>query len=471
MLISVTQLSADDYSEWLASTQNQYKQYKKDNDAKFAKMLKEDWEKFSLYSQPSVYKKEKKAKLPKLLTPIKLSKKEIKSSPAVILSPLVKLRDKEVKQTTPKKLKIKELNTLSSVNMDFFSVALSFYHDKLFSISLSTPNAQNIASFWEQVSKKKWKPLVKQLNTTSANLHLNDWAKYQLVHKLSYAIFKDDNHANMLSWFLLTKMGFDTKLAYSNSKVFLLATVTNTLYQVAFIKINDKNYYVLTPQGKSKNIGSVVTYKGSYNKALKSMSFTVDKELKFESALQQRILNFEYEGKTYNITTKYNKNLVNFYRTFPQTDFQTYFNAQYSMPLQQSLLHSLQPLLKNRSEVEAVNFLLRFTQTSFKYQTDPVQFGYEKPMFPEETLFYPYSDCEDRAILFNFLVTNLLGLNVVGVQYSGHLATAVAFHSLVKGDSFKYNNTTYTIADPTYINANVGMSMKQYEGEKFIVVQ
>ena len=115
------------------------------------------------------------------------------------------------------------------------------------------------------------------------------------------------------------------------------------------------------------------------------------------------------------------------------------------------------------SERQAVNFLLRFVQTSLKYETDDQQFGEENYLFPEETLFYPYSDCEDRAVLFACLVRSLLNLEVVGIDYPGHVATDVAFSEAVEGDSVMYKGMRYVIADPTYINANSGMTMPNFK--------
>jgi hypothetical protein len=102
-------------------------------------------------------------------------------------------------------------------------------------------------------------------------------------------------------------------------------------------------------------------------------------------------------------------------------------------------------------------------QTSLKYETDDQQFGEENYLFPEETLFYPYSDCEDRAILFAWLVHSLLNLQVVGLDYPGHVATAVHFNESVKGDGFDYQGKRYVVADPTYINANAGMTMPEFK--------
>lgn len=76
---------------------------------------------------------------------------------------------------------------------------------------------------------------------------------------------------------------------------------------------------------------------------------------------------------------------------------------------------------------------------------------------------YPYSDCEDRSIFFANLVRHLLGLNVVGLDYPGHIATAVKFDTPVPGDSITYQNARYVICDPTYINANLGMEMPNFK--------
>ena len=102
-------------------------------------------------------------------------------------------------------------------------------------------------------------------------------------------------------------------------------------------------------------------------------------------------------------------------------------------------------------------------QNAFPYKTDDEQFGREKYFFPEETLFYPFSDCEDRSILFAYLVSNLLGLDVVGLEFPGHAATAVRFNSDVRGDFIDYRNEKYIICDPTYVNANYGECMPQFK--------
>ena len=79
--------------------------------------------------------------------------------------------------------------------------------------------------------------------------------------------------------------------------------------------------------------------------------------------------------------------------------------------------------------------------------------------FAEESLYYPYCDCEDRSILFSRLVRDLLGLKVILVYYPGHLATAVHFTEEIKGDYIILDDRKYVVCDPTYLGAFVGETM------------
>ena len=130
------------------------------------------------------------------------------------------------------------------------------------------------------------------------------------------------------------------------------------------------------------------------------------------------------------------------------------------------LYPSLKQQIKDLSQAEAANLLLNFVQTAFDYQTDGEQFGAERTLFADESFYYPYCDCEDRSILYANLVHDLLGLDAVLLHYPGHLATAVRFTDEVSGSYIALNGVRYLVCDPTYIGANIGMSMPQYRNTK-----
>ena len=122
--------------------------------------------------------------------------------------------------------------------------------------------------------------------------------------------------------------------------------------------------------------------------------------------------------------------------------------------------------MKGKNETETVGILLDFIQHTFSYQSDTQQFGYEKVFFPDEMLSYPHNDCEDRAILFCKLVTELTALPVALVSYPNHIAAAVQFNTEVDGTTYQSNGKRYTLCDPTYINAGIGECMPKFVGIK-----
>ncbi|MDE6057263.1 MAG: hypothetical protein K2F93_04540, partial [Muribaculaceae bacterium] len=100
----------------------------------------------------------------------------------------------------------------------------------------------------------------------------------------------------------------------------------------------------------------------------------------------------------------------------------------------------------------------------FKYMTDDGQFGREKPFFPDENFYYPYNDCEDRAILFSRIVKQVLDLDAVYLFYPGHLAAAVKFSPgvNVKGATVDVDGVSYVVCDPTCIGAKAGYLHPNY---------
>lgn len=114
--------------------------------------------------------------------------------------------------------------------------------------------------------------------------------------------------------------------------------------------------------------------------------------------------------------------------------------------------------LRHLSRSISVSELL---QTAFEYKTDEEQFGGKRSLFADESLYYPYCDCEDRSILLSILVRDLVGLDVVLLQFPGHLATAVKFNEEVEGDWLDLEDGRYVVCDPTYIGAPVGMAMPE----------
>lgn len=462
-------LFGGEYEKWLKTQNQSYTKYKKSLDEEFKEMLQKDWEAYKTNLTPTPYKEPKPREIPIITKEVLIPKETMKKSPIVELK---KIEEESVIKETPK-IQIPKIDErYTTIAVDFYNQKIFFSIDKKYEFKLQTFSNETISKSWETLSKLKNNLFLEELKKQKEALNLNDWGLYLLVHQVGKKLYGDENRANIFSWFTLVKMGFDIKVGYAEEGIYLMSVVRQSLYQIPFFTMEGKKYSILTPKGRLDRLGVIYTYQSNYPNATTLLSFDMDhKAIKIDTNKKTKEFDFKSNGKVHTIKSSYSEDLIRFYKTFPQSEYQLYFHSKKSIYLQTTLLNSLKPLVEGKSEIEAVNILLHFVQKSFGYKTDEEQFSYEKVLFPEETIFYPYSDCEDRSILFSYLVENLLGLDVVGVKFEGHLATAVHFSTPIEGDSFLFDGKRYTISDPTYINANAGMTMPQYKNKTFEVIQ
>ena len=354
----------------------------------------------------------------------------------------------------------------NEVTLSYYGKNIDIQYDREFVTNVQTPVDNNvIADYWELMMPTNHYHLINQLQELKTSMNLNDWGYYELVRETSAKICgADQNAAKLLTWFLMMKSNYQAKIGFSPRGAHLLLPFNNQVYAKPYFNIDGQRFYVL------EKVDRLSTYREDYKVATEKISLDINTPLHIGAVTEERKLKFEHLGKTYELTVKYSLNDIAFYKSYPQADVEVYFDAAVSDQARESLLSAVKPLISGMSEVDAVNLLLSLVQKSFDYKTDPEQFGQEKFFFAEEIFFYPYSDCEDRAVLFAYLTRELLGLKVIGLRYPGHMATAVAFTENVDLHHLFYNNIKYTVCDPTYIGASVGMCMPQFISERGIVV-
>ena len=169
---------------------------------------------------------------------------------------------------------------------------------------------------------------------------------------------------------------------------------------------------------------------------------------------------------------------MDFFDTYPPSCINDNFMTRWAMyantPLEEGIRGQLYPLMKEKlegmSQKDAVQQMLWWVQTGFQYNYDENVWGRDRAFFGEETLFYPYCDCEDRSILLSHLVRDLLNLKVILIYYPGHLAMAVNFTDEVNGDYIMYDNMKFVVCDPTYILSHVGETMPSMKDKETVVI-
>lgn len=336
-------------------------------------------------------------------------------------------------------------------------------------------NEDAFANGWKELASNQYDNLIRDCLVLRMEHQLCDWAYLMMLGKMSEAVCgMGTNEAVMLQGFVFCQSGYKIRFGISKEKrLYLLFKSDHQVFELPAFKMNDGIFYLVKPYtGDGLNICDI-----SYPEE-KPLSLWISQEQKLtEKNTKER--NLSPSSNSVDIKVEVNENLISFYNTYPTSMIGEDIVSRWAMyantPLAKMVKEKLYPQLRNviskaDNKVEAADLLLYWVQNAFVYEYDDKVWGHDRAFFAEETLYYPYCDCEDRSILYSRLVRDLLGLEVILVYYPGHLATAVAFNTPIQGDYIDLNGKHFTICDPTYIGAPVGVTMPNMDNKTAKVI-
>jgi hypothetical protein len=466
LLILVAGIFAQsEFDEWLKNQNQNFSDWKSQQDKTFSEFLEKGW---------AIYETEEAVQQDTIPKPVEIPNPVGQSCPDLIVGEIISLEIDEEELKLPETSSILEdvqrEQLMYAVSKGTETLRLSYwglifnlnYNSNMAIANIDKCDAKEIASFWGRISNTDYELILKDLQKMRERFRLNDWAYCQLTYQAGSEIFKEINMSNLFTWFILTKSGYDCKVGYNENEIYLLLATKNRIYGEPHLVLEERDYYSIDLSNSDIKPLNIYTYDGNYPDAKDLIDLNITSSPYLEEVVVERELSFSYEDSIYTIPIRQNKTLVDFLADYPATDLTVYFEAEISPMLRKSLIKGLQPILAEKTEAEGLNILLRFVQTAFKYQTDDQQFGEENCLFPDETLYYEYCDCEDRSFLFSYLVKEFLELEVIGLDYPGHIATAVQMNFDIEGDKIMFNGSDYLVCDPTYINADIGVVMPQF---------
>jgi len=353
-----------------------------------------------------------------------------------------------------------------NVTILFYGTQLTFRAPKLAEFKLKRLSDKQYSAAWQTLAGEEFDNLLFDCLAARDKYQLCDYAYVLMLQALSEKIYGKTNEAVFLKAFLYAQSGYCMRLAWSigTNKLYMLFGSNYTLYNRDMYTLDGMHYY-LTEEAPEDLCLSRASFSNE-----QPMSLQINYDLRLSNDSLKELT--RASGMGISSSMEVNEHLIDFYKGYPtgnidgevSTLYAIYANAPIEKEIRQTLYPALKKAISGYSERDAVNKLLNFVQTAFEYKFDEEVWGHDRIFFPLETLYYPYSDCEDRSILFSRLVRDLLGNDVVLVLYPNHLATAVHFDSEVKGDYLMLDDRKYVICDPTYIRSSVGDAMPQYKG-------
>lgn len=365
----------------------------------------------------------------------------------------------------------------TEIKLNFYGRQVPLHVSQKLKAKSNGIDEKNVANYFTNIAKNReeTKALWDELTGVVDEFGLNEWGYFCLLRSLSEKLFTNIDDRVLFCFYMLRNEGnFKTRVARgkNSDKLTLLIALDNSkeVYSYTFFQFKDDEsgtkkvkYYTVYGGGKANE--AVYSYdfcKQDADKREMKLDFT--KNLNMGACDVTRTVQLT---KKRSVTLPYNKAHMAYLNDVPMTVFPIYFVNPVAIEAQQVLQDNFSEMRDQYTPTQFIQMLLHFVQTGFEYKTDDDQFGYEKYFYPEEVIGYPYCDCEDRSAMFAWLVQKYTNAKVIGLQYEGHVATAVWFgdDANVKGDGFMYGGKKYYVCDPTYINASIGMTMPQFKGK------
>ncbi|MFH1025876.1 MAG: hypothetical protein V1764_04280 [Nitrospirota bacterium] len=445
-----------------------FRQFSERNDSLFLSFLEGAWKEFTLHEEQA-----KKRPKPVVQPSVKIQPDSIEVAPSKHKLETIDAVESDDRQSPDTRQSDDENNPVK--NNPEYITPLNFYGHGIplpsvpDLLSLATINQADIIEFYQRyLQQKELIANANELMGVGKELRLNDWGVIQLMMMASGVYFPAINDRVLFTWITLQRNGYDVKIGHDRKQVYLLPQFTGKIFSNPYVSINSKRYTIIPIPGQDFPSEGITSFEASYPGESRSLSLLLPELPALTEQPATRTMIYRQDT----IRVQIAKSLVQFLHSYPSCELAVYFNAPLSAKAMKSLDEKIRPLLQGRAEQDQANLLLDFVQRAIPYQTDEQQFGGEHYLFADETLYFPYADCEDRAVLFARLIQHYTGLKAIGLDYPDHVSTAIRFSKQLNGDFLIFDGDKYFICDPTYIGAKAGMIMEglQYERPNMIQI-
>ncbi|MDA3941491.1 MAG: hypothetical protein PF693_19665 [Spirochaetia bacterium] len=374
---------SDAYSDWKKQQSQAFEAFRQDEDSAFRAFLEKEWKEFQVFKgivQDKTPKIEEAPVSDKLnfdfsignlfkswfKKPTVEQKKDADTVPTSVIDD-TSIVDSSDDETSVSQEPIKEIFPVPAgtyVTLNYFGNDFLIPMDRNMEIRISVVSESSIASFWREMSQSNYASALDGLAKTREVYGLNDWGYAVQVQRFSELIYKQSSwNSKLMTWFLLTKSGISARIAYRGDDVYLMIPSSNILYGHPFFTIDGTNYYIVSFDENIGAIPSVYTYQGDYPGIADNMEMNLEILPDLNQNSRGRNMQFTYKGEKYSFELKYEKQVVDFLERYPHTDNFVYFEGGISDIFSKSIEDAFIPILKGKSEAEAVNLILRFVQT------------------------------------------------------------------------------------------------------------
>lgn len=473
----------DEFDDFLKEIQEEFTSYEKRINYEFADELRRQWEEFQVFKGEKLPIGPKPVTIPVAPSDTNLVSCVIKGTPTPetnsILGTVARMAVRKWLTWQSRQLSAEDMlkarKTISDKAdksklvpkplkrmLTFYNVPVSIDIPAEYTEYKMPGNSEgDVADFWTYLASSNFEYIVKQVAQQADSKGLENWALFKYIETVSENVFTpgQEDEQEVFKVFLANQLGLDIKVGRANSKLVAMVAITQKVYEWMSVQIDKKKYYF---RHDDEDLTSLYTYQMHFKEPVAQIDLlkSMPDILSHPAKIQTRT--FKSTAFNCDINIPLDTNICHFMADFPRVRCDIPAMTDVGKQVAESLYDTMYPKVKDMSQYDAVHTLMKFMHNDFEYATDQDQFGYEKPFFCEENFMYPYNDCEDRSVLFSFLIRHILGMDVVLLHYPGHIMTAVAFDEEITGAYLVHEGKRFFVCDPTYLGSRPGMIHPDY---------
>lgn len=321
-------------------------------------------------------------------------------------------------------------DTMKKFTLNFYGHILLFHWDSDYYSSrkkfFNDLSAEKLADYL--LNDTNLNEFTEQADAYAREMKLDGMAYLMLVDKTASKVSggKDGKFKTAFVYALLYRKGFDVLFGVNDARATVYGHTAFSIKNVLYVTRNGKTYYDLSFDQRKEPSAERLAELPS-NEAAQAIRLNKYMPPSLHNNSEVKTIPFENEGNIYFFTVNLNKSLVEYYNDLPDIEMsQVYLNYGLSEKGNNTLVQQIREATAYMSKEKVVNFILDFVQ-SFDYGKDIDVLGKEKFAFPEESIASDYTDCEDRSMLFAYLVREVAHLQSIGLFYPGaaHMNVAV----------------------------------------------
>ncbi|HEX8378496.1 MAG TPA: hypothetical protein VF602_11820, partial [Pedobacter sp.] len=252
-------------------------------------------------------------------------------------------------------------------SFEFYGKTFNFELDQ----SANTPfdnslSETSVIAFYNKIEAGKHSLIINSLIDFKTKENLNDWLYYQLIRKTAQQIApKAANYYRytLYKWFLLSKSGFDARLALEKDHLLFYVKSDDDISDVPFYVNKGSQYVCLNIHdypGIDLKHNKIFPIDLQVSNATKAFSYKVTQMPDFKPGdYAVKNIQFRYRQKVYHFDVKLNPDVQTIFANYPVVDFKSYFNIPLSQETYSSLIPSLITTLSGMNQKKGIDYLMR----------------------------------------------------------------------------------------------------------------